>query len=125
MILLDTSIWIDHLRRREEGVEFLLKRNQAQVHPFVIGEIALGQIAHYKSVINSLSKLPQGPVAAWSSVLFMIQNYALMGSGIGYVDAHLLASAKLQPNTRLWTRDKRLARIAATLDVAYEAQQGS
>ena len=117
MIILDTSVWIDHLRNREEEVEFLLKRQQILVHPFVIGEIALGSMPHYDLVLQSLSELPQATVASNLETLFLIKQHSLMGSGIGYVDAHLLASAKLAEGTRLLTRDKRLAKIAEALGV--------
>ena len=118
MIILDTSLWIDHLRQRHEQVEFLLKRNQVLVHPFVIGELALGNMPRYELTIRALSELPQASVAADLEVLFLIRQ--LMGSGIGYIDAHLLAAAKLSPGVRLLTRDKRLARIASALDVSIE-----
>lgn len=120
MILIDTSAWIDHLRRREASVEFLLRRKRVLVHPFVIGEVALGPMKRYDQVIESLSKLPRAIVAAHEEVLFIIKQHSLMGSGIGYVDAHLLASAKLAEGTRLLTRDKRLAKIAAALGIGYE-----
>ncbi|CDN53260.1 Probable ribonuclease VapC 1 [Neorhizobium galegae bv. officinalis bv. officinalis str. HAMBI 1141] len=120
MILLDTSIWIDHLRKREEAVEFLLKRKQVLVHPFVIGEVALGPMPRYDLVLQSLSELPQALVASDPEVLLLIRQHSLMGSGIGYVDAHLLASTRLHEGTRLLTRDKRLARIATALGIGYE-----
>nr|WP_246745930.1 type II toxin-antitoxin system VapC family toxin [Ciceribacter sp. L1K22] len=117
--MLDTSIWIDHLRRREEHVEFLLKRKQLLVHPFVMGEVALGSMPNYDLVLQSLSELPQAKVAKDLEVLVLIRQHSLMGSGIGYVDAHLLASARLLDGTRLLTRDKRLARIAEALGLGY------
>ena len=120
MIILDTSIWIDHLRKSDEQVEFLLKRNQVLVHPFVIGELALGSMPRYDLTIRALSELPPAAVATERETLLLIRQHALMGSGIGYVDAHLLASAKLSAGSRLLTRDKRLARIAAALDVGAE-----
>ncbi|MBW9052957.1 type II toxin-antitoxin system VapC family toxin [Rhizobium mesosinicum] len=117
MIILDTSVWIDHLRKREEEVEFLLKRQQILVHPFVLGEIALGSMPQYDLILQSLSELPQATVVSNFEALFLIKQHSLMGSGIGYIDAHLLASAKLAEGTRLLTRDKRLARIAEALGV--------
>ncbi|MFB9951301.1 type II toxin-antitoxin system VapC family toxin [Rhizobium puerariae] len=121
MILLDTSVWIDHIRRREEQAEVLLKRRQVLVHPFVTGELALGPMPRYDLFIQSLSELPQATVALDSEVLFFIKRHSLMGSGIGYVDAHLLTSVQLQPGGRLWTRNKRLAKVAMALGVGYEA----
>ncbi len=120
MILLDTSVWIDHLRQREPSVEFLLKRRQILIHPFVVGEIALGPMKNYDAILEALSELPQATVANHAEVLFVIKQHSLMGSGIGYVDAHLLASVKLIQNLRLWTRDKRLANVAEALGVGYQ-----
>ncbi|MBO9193597.1 type II toxin-antitoxin system VapC family toxin [Rhizobium sp. 16-449-1b] len=120
MILLDTSLWIDHLRKNDGQVEFLLKRNQILVHPFVIGEIALGFMPRYDATIKALSELPQASVADNDEVLALISRHALMGSGIGYVDAHLLASVMLSAGSRLFTRDKRLARIATALEVGFQ-----
>ncbi len=117
MIILDTSVWIGHLRKREEEVEFLLKRQQVLVHPFIVGEIAPGSMPHYDLVLRSLSELPQATVASNAEILFLIGQHSLMGSGIGYVDVHLLASAKLTEGTRLLTRDRRLAKIAEALGV--------
>ncbi|MDE1186230.1 MAG: type II toxin-antitoxin system VapC family toxin [Pantoea sp.] len=120
MILVDTSVWIDHLRSREDAVEFLLKRKQLLLHPFVIGEIALGNLKDGDAILDMLSKLPQAATASQEEFLFLIRQYSLLGSGIGFVDAHLLATAKLKQQARVWTRDKRLAKVALRLDVAYE-----
>jgi predicted nucleic acid-binding protein len=119
VIILDTSIWIDHLKAGDERAAFLLKRNQVLVHPFVIGELALGSMPRYDLTIRSLSELPQARVAGNGEVLLLIKQHALMATGIGFVDAHLLASAKLS-SARLLTRDKRLARIARALDIGTE-----
>lgn len=102
-------------------VEFLLKRKQVLIHPFIVGEVALGPMQRYDLVIESLSKLPQSKLAAHDEVLFLIKKHGLMGSGIGYIDAHLLASVKLDSGARLWTRDKRLAKVAEALVIGYEA----
>ncbi|MDH4412948.1 MAG: PIN domain-containing protein [Rhizobium sp.] len=118
-ILIDTSIWIDHLRRSDTRLEALLRRKQAFAHPFVIGEIALGPMRDYDFVIQSFLKLPQAAVAPEGEVLSLIRQNGLMGSGIGYVDAHLLASATLAPGMSLWTRDRRLHAAADRLSLAY------
>ncbi|MBW6421308.1 PIN domain-containing protein [Rhizobium sp. XQZ8] len=120
MILIDTSVWIDHLRQREEAVEFLVRRKRVLVHPFVIGEVALGTMKQYDQILDALSSLPQATVAGRHEVLYLVKQHALMGSGIGYVDAHLLASTKLADGSRLLTRDKRLAKIATALGIGYE-----
>lgn len=120
MILFDTSVWVDQLRKSEKHIELLLEQEQVIVHPFVIGELALGSMPRYDLVIRSLCELPQASVADTTEVLALIKRYSLMGSGIGYVDSHLMASAKLTPGGRLLTRDKRLARVAAAIGIGYE-----
>ena len=118
-VLVDTSIWIDHLRRSDTRLEALLRRKQAFAHPFVIGEIALGPMRDYDFVIQSFLKLPQAAVAREREVLSIVRQHSLMGSGIGYVDAHLLTSAVLAPEMSLWTRDRRLRAAADRLSRAY------
>ncbi|MDQ0319638.1 putative nucleic acid-binding protein [Pararhizobium capsulatum DSM 1112] len=119
MILLDTSVWIDHLRQQEQQLKPLLERNQIATHSFVIGELALGSMPRYDIILRSLAELPQVKVASDQEVLWLIKQHALQGSGIGYVDAHLLASTKLMPDGKLWSRDKRLSRIADELGIGY------
>lgn len=121
MILIDTSIWIDHLRKTDAQIVDLLDQGLAIIHPYVIGEIALGPMRRYDLIVESLSELPQAAVAAPAEVLLLIKRHGLMGTGIGYVDAHLLASTLLTAEGRLWTRDKRLARAAAALGIAFTA----
>ena len=118
MILLDTSVWIDHLRKRDADVETLLENRDILVHSFVIGEVALGPMKQYDLVIATLAELPQAKIAADTDVLFLIKQHQIIGTGIGYVDAHLLASAKLTPGTLLWTRDKRLKQVAEAMQIA-------
>ncbi len=118
MILVDTSIWIDHLRLRDECLSKLLDQCQVLVHPFVIGELALGSLQNRAAILGALQDLPQAPVATNSEVLDFIQNHALHGIGIGYIDAHLLAALRLAPGSRLWTRDKRLLAAATRLGLA-------
>ena len=120
MIIIDTSVWIDHIRQPEVEVELLLKRDQALVHPFVIGEPALGNMKRHDEIINALLHMRQAAVAQTDDVLTIIKRHALSGSGIGYVDAHLLASAAMAAGTRIFTRDKRLAKVATALDLAYD-----
>lgn len=93
MILVDTSVWIDHLRAGDEGLIALLSGNQVLTHPFVIGELACGNLANRREVLRLLGDLPKAPVATHAEVLFFIEQHALMGRGIGYVDAHLIAAA--------------------------------
>ncbi len=117
MILVDSSVWIDHLRRADDGVLSLLREQKVLSHPFVIGELALGSIRPRTVVIAALLELQQAPVASDAEVLAMVEAHALHGTGIGYVDAHLIASTRLAA-AHLLTRDKRLAAVALRLGVA-------
>ena len=108
MILVDTSIWIDHLRQRDERLSKLLNQCQVLAHPFVIGELALGSLQNRAAILGALQDLPQAPVATEGEVLSFIEQNALYSIGIGYIDAHLLAAVRLSPGATLWTRDKRL-----------------
>lgn len=118
MVLIDSSVWVDHLRGSEPTVVRLLESARVLVHPFVIGELALGGLRQ-SLALGLLRDLPQATVADAEEVLGFIQRYALAGSGVGYVDAHLLASVFLTPGARLWTRDKRLASAAEKLGVNF------
>lgn len=120
MILLDTSVWIDHLRQRDAQVVSLLQADLVLVHPFVIGELACGTLQSRSTILELLSNLPQVRVAQEHEVLFFIDRHKLMGQGIGYIDAHLLAATVLTEGTKLWTRDKRLDQLAQRLGLAYE-----
>ena len=118
MILVDTSVWIDHLRRGDAHLMATLLAGHVLIHPCVIGEIACGTLRERGQVLDLLRSLPLSPVALEDEVLFFIEQYALMGRGIGYVDIHLLASAQLA-GARLWTRDKRLVVVANELGMSY------
>lgn len=119
MILPDTNIWIDHLHRPDQRLAALLLRKRVRMHPFVIGEIALGLSGSLRKLIASAKDIKQPAIAGPDELLTLIQEQELGGTGIGYVDAHLLASARLTPNGRLWTRDKKLHAQAERLGVAY------
>ena len=121
MILVDTSVWIEHLRLGEDGLAMLLNGSRVLTHPFVIGELACGNLRNRTEVLKLLRGLPQAPVASPDEVLFFVESNELMGQGIGFIDAHLLAATSLFAASRLWTLDKRLERVAAKLDVAYES----
>ena len=120
MIVADTSIWVDHLRTSDSGFSWFLERRNILIHPFVIGEIALGNLPQYSLTLNALAKITKAPMASDENVLSFINRYRLSGTGIGYVDAHLLTSASLVAGYKLWTRDKRLHRAALALDLATE-----
>ncbi len=117
MVLVDTSVWIDHLRRYDERLGALLQRVEVIVHPFVVGEMALGALRRRAEVIGLLSRMPRAPVASHAEVLTFIERRDLSAMGIGYVDAHLLASAFLA-RTSLWTHDKRLHAVALSVGIA-------
>ena len=118
MILVDTSVWIDHLRRGDAHLMATLLAGHVLIHPWVIGEIACGTLRERGQVLDLLRSLSLSTVALEDEVLFFIEQYALMGRGIGYVDIHLLASAQLA-GARLWTRDKRLVVVANELGMSY------
>ena len=118
MILVDTSIWIDHLRSGNKNLTKLLSHSQALAHPFVLGGLACGNLANRDEVPGLLKNLPRAPVAADDEVLAYIEGQTLMGRGIGYIDAHLLAAVALEGTARLWTRDKRLHAAAYALSLA-------
>jgi predicted nucleic acid-binding protein len=118
VILVDTSIWVDHLRARNKALVHLLDTGQVLTHPFVIGELALGNLRQRGIILDTLRVLPQAIFAAEHEVLHFIEQNRLFGIGIGYVDAHLLAAARLTTATTLWTRDKRLSVAASRLSLA-------
>jgi predicted nucleic acid-binding protein len=118
MILVDTSIWIDHLRIGDADLAALLDGGLVLAHPFVIGELALGGLHDRVTVLHALRLLPRAQAATDDEVLQMIEGQSLWGLGIGYVDAHLLAATRLTPGATIWTRDARLAAAAETLGVS-------
>jgi predicted nucleic acid-binding protein len=116
-VLVDTAIWIDHIHKTDDELARLLERKAVVMHPFIIGEIMLGSIKDRRVVGKALSGLHPLTIAHADEVLAFIELNKLHGTGIGYVDAHLLASAKLSPNAKLWTR--RLSEAATRLDVNH------
>jgi predicted nucleic acid-binding protein len=118
MILVDTSIWINHLRRGDPVLIRLLNEDQVLIHPFVVGELACGSLKSRNQILNLLKSLPQATVATDPKTLDFIGTHAIMGRGVGYVDAHLCASAQLS-NAKLWTRDKRLYAVVTEKGWAY------
>ena len=112
MILVDTSIWIDHLRTGDPELGELLRDGQVLAHPWVTGELALGHLSRRSEILGLLHNIPQATLATDDEVLTLIDERQLFGLGIGYVDAHLLAATTLTTPARLWTRDKRLAAVA-------------
>jgi predicted nucleic acid-binding protein len=119
LIVVDTSVWVDHLRRGDAALAALLDAGRALMHPFVIGEIACGSLANRRSLLVLLQSLPMATTADADEVLAFIDKRSLHGQGIGYVDVHLLASTLLTPGATLWTRDKRLRAAAEMLGCAH------
>jgi predicted nucleic acid-binding protein len=117
-LLADSAIWIDHIRKPNEDLARALRARRILAHPFVIGELALGSIKDRETVVASLHALPQAARARDAEVMDLVERQRLFGTGIGWVDAHLLASALLTPETQLWTRDRRLREAAERLGVA-------
>lgn len=121
MILVDTSVWVDHLRAADRELIGLLESGKVLTHPFVIGELALGNLARRRQVLVALTDLPQAQVATDDEILHFIEQFSLPGLGIGYVDVHLLAAARLTVGSRLLTRDKRLQAVGERLGLAANA----
>ncbi|QPF92796.1 type II toxin-antitoxin system VapC family toxin [Bradyrhizobium commune] len=121
-VLADTSIWVDHLRRADERLAGLLNHGDIVIHPFVIGELLLGGVPKGSDMLDDLNTLPRATVAGNDEVLEFIVKRRLTGLGIGYVDAHLLASTILTAEASIWTRDKRLLAAARSLNLAADIQ---
>jgi predicted nucleic acid-binding protein len=117
MVLVDTSVWVAHLRHGKVGLNPLLNEGQVVCHPFVIGELACGNLKNRSEILGHLQNLPQAILAQNEEVMHLIDSYSLMGKGLGYIDMHLLASARLT-RVPLWTLDKKLNEIAANLELA-------
>ena len=114
MVLVDTSVWIDFLRKGG-SLATMLNNNQVLIHPFVIGELACGHLQNREEILGYLHELPSVTVATDTEVLYFIHQYNLAGSGAGYIDMHLLASVQLHGPAKLWTRDRKLAVVSRNL----------
>ena len=118
MVLVDTSIWVSHLRERDDRLVSLLEEGVVCSHPFVIGELACGNLNNRMEILSLLRALPSAEVAEHEEILAFIDSKQLMGKGLGYVDVHLLGSAVLS-GVSLWTADHRLAESATRLGICY------
>ncbi|KPL12904.1 ribonuclease [candidate division BRC1 bacterium SM23_51] len=118
MVLVDTSVWVSHLRGAERRLAPLLQEADVACHPFVVGELALGNLRNRSEILTLLEALPAVEVADHDEVMRFIVNHKLMAKGLGYVDVHLLASAVLS-GVSIWTTDRRLAQAAVRLGVAH------
>ncbi len=120
-MLVDTSVWIDHLRRGNAALAGQLNEGEVWCHPFVLGELACGQLEDRSEVLSLLSALPQAPVAGHEEVLAFVNTNRLAGIGIGWVDVHLLAAARLA-GIGLWTLDRPLKAAARQLGLCFEPE---
>jgi hypothetical protein len=118
VILVDTSVWIDHFHRSEPGLTQLLHARAVRMHQAVVGELAMGDLRNREAVLADLRALPQAKVATLDEILHLVNAHRLYGRGIGYVDAQLLASAVVNGD-RLWARDKRVQSVAQDLRIDY------
>lgn len=116
MTVVDTSVWVDHLRHRNRALVDLLNRAEVLSHPFVIGELALGHMRLRAEILALLERLPRAAPASHEEVLALVDRHRLAGSGIGWIDAHLLSSARLSA-AKLWTLDRRLSKVASAIGV--------
>jgi predicted nucleic acid-binding protein len=116
-MLVDTSVWVDHFRRRNRALSARLDATQVWTHEFVIGELACGNLSRRREILSSLAALPHAPLADHDEVLRLISDRHLMGKGLGWIDVHLLAAA-LNAGLWFWTLDKRLAAVAVGLGIA-------
>lgn len=119
MILVDTAVWIDHFRDGDRQLTELLDRSVVLAHPWVIGELSLGNLRGRAEILRLLADLPQATIAMPAELLVLIEHRELYGIGIGYVDVQLLAATMLTNGATLWTRDRRLNAAAQQLEVAY------
>ena len=123
MILADTSVWVAHLRAADPVFAARLNAREIVTHPFVIGELAMGNLGHRARTIQFLDELPKAVAASDAEVLALVERHRLHGLGIGFIDAHLLASCRLTPAARLWSRDRRLHEAAERLSLAARPTQ--
>ena len=122
MILPDTSVWIDHIRSEIPHVEELLDSREVLMHPMVIGELACGNLRDRDTMLAKFRQMPELPTLPHDEVIEFIENNRLMGLGIGFIDAHLLASVAKAEDCQLWTRDRRLRDAANRLNLGYDGE---
>ena len=119
MILVDTSVWVDHLRAGDAQLMVLLERSAVAMHPMVLCELACGNLKDRETLLALWRNLPRLTAATDAEALFFLERHRLWGRGIGYIDLHLLAAVSLNAGTRLWTRDRRLRETAQHLALAF------
>ncbi len=119
MILVDTSVWVDHFRAADATLAALLARGVVGMHPMVIGELACGNLKNRTKLLNLWRNLPRIGAATDTEALYFLERHQLMDKGIGYIDIHLFAAVALHGDARLWTRDKRLVALAVNLGLGF------
>jgi predicted nucleic acid-binding protein len=123
MVLVDTSIWVSHFREGNAGLADLLNNGKVACHPFIVGELACGNLKNRTTILSLLESLPTAIVAEHEEVLVFIESNRLMGKGLGYVDIHLIASALLT-QVSIWTLDKRLGQVADVFHIKHQPKTG-
>jgi predicted nucleic acid-binding protein len=118
MVLVDTSVWVAHFRHGDTGLETLLNEGHVICHPFIVGELACGNLRNRSGILSLLHALPMATLAEHEEVMRFIENHSLMGKGLGYIDMHLLASALLS-RIPVWTLDKKLKKVSSKLGLEY------
>ncbi len=119
MVLIDTSVWIAHFQKSSEKLEELLVNGEVVSHPFIIGELACGNLKNRKEILSLLKALPEGPFVDEDEFLYFIDKNNLSGRGIGFVDIHILASAFIA-GIPLWTYDKKLHKVASDFNISFK-----
>ena len=123
MILVDTSLWVTHLRKGHPHLVALLEEGKVSIHPFIIGELACGNLRNRSEILSLLNSLPVTVVAQHEEIMTFIDSHRLMGKGLGYVDVHLLAATVLS-DVRLWTEDKALASASKAMGAEFRPSLG-
>ncbi len=121
MVLVDTSIWVSHFRKKDLKLAALLEKGQVACHPFIIGELACGNLENRSEILTLLNELPRAVQANHEEILQFIEAHLLMGVGLGYIDVHLLASSLLS-GVLLWTKDRKLNDVSYQLHVSYKGK---
>ncbi len=120
LVLVDTSVWADHINHSDFHLSGLLEERRVVMHPFVIGELAMGNLKRRAVILHGLHALPEAARARDDEVLAFISDHVLFGRGISYIDVHLLTAAKLTASTTLWTRDRRLRQAAEAIQLDFK-----
>ncbi len=119
MILVDTSVWVDHFRSKTNHLPALLENSRVLIHPLIIGELACGNLKNRDQILTLLRRLTFAPSVSHDETLYFIEKNKLMGKGVGYIDVQLLASTALETGAKIWTNDKRMEGIAVKLGIAW------